>query len=353
MTLTMKRLIGLLAFAVATAFPGDASAQANVPGEPKPVEPKVLRSILPVGRGAIHMVTTDATGGLPTLVVEEVGLKPGISRQLWSGSGSVIPWFGRSSVLARRDGSHRIAIELHGGGTRCVRLLECAPRTVEAGEEKQPRSRFLQDVVFIENAGDKAAAKGKSYDLTSPTLFEFRGEVYMVGSAMWDAKGEPHVFLAKFADLVEGKLDVLAVGRGIDPRVTVYEQEIVIAMRVPDNAQEIMGQARVSLVRSVDARNWKMDELSVEASPRGVHSFELGVAGGDLVIASLAHKGTTLEFWKIDSTTNTWGVYARRELPEGTDRRLPNLFVLHGGVNLDASPKILLRMRADQVPQKL
>lgn len=340
----MKMCISFAVIALAVFCPGEVLAQ-----EASPVEPGVFSAILPLGRGALHL----KAGPLRMMVIEEVGVESGETRQLWSGRSPSIPWFGRSSVLARRDGSHCIAIELHAGGSRYLQLVECAPRSVAPAEEEKPRSRLLDKLVFVEKAVGNADPKAKkNYDITSPSLVEFGGEVYMVGSAWWYDKGAPYVFLGKFADFLDGKTEVIAIESGIDPRAVVYEQQLVIALRDPANAQDILGQAPLRLFRSDDAIQWKRNELAVENSPRGAQSFELGVVGGDLLIASLAHKGAVLEFSKLDAETNAWTIYAKRDLPENTDLRLRNLLYLHGGVNLDLTPKMSLRISANRIFDK-
>lgn len=308
---------------------------------------RTTRAVLPLAGGALSL-DSDGEG---RLALYELATPARRERMLWRGPLPHIDWYGRSSALELPEGDHVVAVELHGGGARQVRLWRCAVRSDDANRVAASQTTLLNSVLFEVRQEDGSTAMLEGFDVASPFVFEVRGEPFLAGSARTSVDPAPRVFVAPVAELLTGRPVASHVVYGIEPRIVQIGDQFVLASRWPENAQELMGQSPLTIHRSRDGKTWVQDELAPAAQPRGTASFELGQVNGQPLVVSLSHDGTVIELSRFDASTAGWKVIERRAAPAKVDRELPNLLFLRAGGADQELPAVLLRERRDQLPQ--
>lgn len=304
------------------------------------------RAVLPLSEGALSL-DVDDQGRLGLYELAAPALP---ERLLWRGPRPAIDWYGRSSALELPAGDHVVAIEQHGGGARQVRLWRCAARSDDASRVAAAQTTLLNSVLFEHRCADGSTSVLEGFDVASPFVFEVRGEPFLAGSARTSIDPALRVFVASVAELLTGRPVVSHVVYGIEPRVVQVGDELVLAARWPENAQEQMGQSPLTIHRSRDGKTWVQDELAPAAQPRGTASFELGQMNGQPLVVSLSQDGTEIELSRFDTTSAAWQVFERRTAPTNVDREALNLLFLRPAAG-QQPPTVLLRERGNQLPQ--
>ncbi len=304
------------------------------------------RAVLPLSEGALSLDVDDQG----RLGLYELAAPARPERLLWRGPQPAIDWYGRSSALELPAGDHVVAVEQHGGGARQVRLWRCATRSEGASRATAAQTTLLNSVLFEHRRADGSTSVLEGFDVASPFVFEVRGEAFLAGSARTSVDPALRVFVAPVDELLAGRPVVSHVVYGIEPRVVQIGDELVLAARWPENAQEQMGQSPLTIHRSRDGKTWVQDELAPAAQPRGTALFELGQMNGQPLVVSLSQDGTEIELSRFDTTSAAWQVFERRAAPTNVDREAPNLLFLRPSAGQQL-PTVLLRERGNQLPQ--
>src|SRR5262245_19135551 len=204
-------------------------------------------------------------------------------RRSWSVDALVVTdWIDSWSVLPRPDQRSLVALSLHGGAARSVYLSWLNKST--AGK-RDPMPAYRLDQVMLSDLDDTGDGGPFAFDLADPVLFEWRGATFLLASAFTTL--DPALCNNRRIVLVQLPRDPFPahalmgpiVGRGAQPRLVADDQELLVAAREPENAQEALGEAAVAFHRSSDGVTW-MEDPELSGGARAISSYSVVNAAG-------------------------------------------------------------------------
>jgi len=231
------------------------------------------------GQTLVFDASPTTEGPIPNVEIHSGTLGTPDARVAWSGPCVAVSCAPR--MAAASDGRRTwLAQEQYLGGVRALQLWSLADGSVRSVMVRSARVSTTGATLQLDEA-------------FAPALFEWRGTLCLVaggrgGDRPWWT-GSEAVWIARL-DSSGGPssttIDADLVADGVDPRVLVNGTDVVLAVRVVQNAAELQGHAPVRFHRSRDLVTWTLDE---ELST-GVHAaanYDIGAAlDGTLLVAT-------------------------------------------------------------------